>query len=379
MVLLQKGFHSNEAYIEFINLAFGMQERGITFPVLLPKLYGDKADSRDVTYFAVEDNSILGTVGAFPLTFVIGGERFNVRGIGSVATHPERRGEGYMKALMKKAIDDMIADDIDFSVLGGRRHRYNYFGFEKCDGMAHFSLTEKTVSYVRPKVEGLSVRHVSPEDTELLDLLFEKMHKRPYYTLRPREALHDILSSWYAFPVAFFEGDSLVGWAVYDGSKRRLLEFIPLDLSRADGMLALAVETFGALSVTHPAYDTTLAEIIDPLCENVDLVSEECFLVFNWKKLLSRLFSLLSESKKLVDGSLTVTVQGVKGDVTLCISVRNGKTSVEETAVPAEITLSTVEAESFFFRNVSPLRAKVNPHAASWLPLPLFIYEPDNV
>ncbi|MBO7740366.1 MAG: hypothetical protein J6S34_02480, partial [Clostridia bacterium] len=65
--------------------------------------------------------------------------------------------------------------------------------------------------------------------------------------------------------------------------------------------------------------------------------------------------------------------------VSLKLSVKDGKTSVDLTDEAPEITLSQTEAEAFFFRNYSALRAKVNPQAASWLPLPLFIFEPDNV
>ena len=144
-------------------------------------------------------------------------------------------------------------------------------------------------------------------------------------------------------------------------------------------MVAVATDTLGNLSIAIPAYDHAVAGEVDILSEDVHIVSNECFLVFNWQRVLSALLAFKNNQTPLVDGSLVVTIEGVKGTVTLKLAVKDGKTSVETTDDAAEITLSQLEAEVFFFRNYSADRAKVNPQAASWLALPLFIFEPDNV
>ena len=380
MAIIQKGYPSNEEYIDFINYVFGMNGSSSSFHILLPKLYRDGRESDKVTYFALDDNNrILGTVGSFPLTFHIGGVTVTANGIGSVATHPRHRGEGFMKDLMKAAIDDMIKEDVDLSVLGGRRHRYAHFGFEKCDSMMYFSVSPTTVNYVSPDRKGVTIKPVAQDDTELLDLLYEKMHERPYYTDRPREDLHDILCSWRSRPYAFFQEEKLVGWAVHYESKRQLSEFYALDNSLAQAMVAVACDRLGGLSIAIPSYNHDLAAEVDIFSEDVHIVSNECFLVFNWQKVLSALLALQNTTRPLADGSLTVKIQGIKGDVTLTLSVKDGVTSVEATDNTPELTLSQTEAETFFFRNYSAPRAKINPQAAAWLPLPLFIYEPDNV
>ena len=379
MAKIQKGFPSNEEYIDFINYAFGMNGASSSFPALLPKLYQEGKDPQSQTYFAIHQDKPVGAVGAYPLTFHVGDTTLTAMGIGNVATHPRHRGEGFMKDLMHAAINDMIKDGIDFSVLGGRRHRYGFFGYEKCDGMAYFSLTPKTVSYVKPNTEGLSMAAISPEDTALLDELHKAMHKRPYYTDRPREDLYSILVSWHSQPYAFFENGKLCGWAIHYQSKRQLSEFCALNLDRADGMLSLAVERLGSLSVAIPAYDTPLGEKADTLAEEVDPVSHECFLVLNWQKVLATLLAFKGTQQTLADGSFTVKIDGVKNTVALRLAVKDGKTSVEETESTPDITLSGKDAEALFFRNYSALRQKIDPYAASWLPLPLFIFEPDNV
>ena len=61
------------------------------------------------------------------------------------------------------------------------------------------------------------------------------------------------------------------------------------------------------------------------------------------------------------------------------ITVKGGVPTVEACEDTPDLSLSLCDAEVFFFRNLAPDRAKVDPRAASWLPLPLFIHEPDNV
>ena len=95
--------------------------------------------------------------------------------------------------------------------------------------------------------------------------------------------------------------------------------------------------------------------------------------------MLSALFDLKAKTLPLCDGSLTVKINGYARVETLKITVENKKPSVTPYDGECEITLSLTDAEVFFFRNHAANRAKINPYAASWLPLPLFIHEPDNV
>lgn len=379
MATIQKGYPDFHAYIDFINYCFGMNGVQRAFDKLLPKLYADGKTSGDDTYFALEGDKIVGTVLSYPLTFHIGDKTLSARGIGSVATHPRHRGEGFMKALMKTALDGMVKDQVDFSVLGGRRRRYAHFGFEKCDAMTYYHVNQTTVGYLMPSHEGYTMKRVTREDEALLDLLHSKIESRPYYTERPREALFDILVSWQSTPYAFFKGDTLVGWAIHYGSKRQFSEFELLDPTAVGAVLRLSVEAFFEVSIAVPIHEAEKAALIDPYAENVTSVSNECFLVFNWERVLSALFSLKAQFAPLCDGSLTVKIEGYAKDEILKITVKDGVAAVEACEEMPDITLSLCDAEVFFFRNQSPHRARVNPYAASWLPLPLFIHEPDNV
>ncbi len=378
MTKIQKGYSDFHGYIDFINYCFGMNGTSRAFDTLLPKLYADGKTSADDTYFALDGDKLVGTVLSYPLTLHIGSETLSMRGIGSVATHPRHRGKGIMKSLMEAAIDDMIKDGVALSVLSGRRGRYAHFGYEKCDAMTYYTVNRASLSYREPATDGYSVKKVDRNDTELLDLLHTHMHSRPYYVDRPREELYDILTSWRSTPYAYFQGNRLVGWSVFYASKHQLSEFEVLDPAAIGAILALSVKAFGEITVAVPIYENEKGALIDPYAETVNAISETNFLVLDFEKLLSALFSLKATEVPLCDGSLSVKIEGYRTE-TLLLAVKNGIPTVSAYHGTPDLTLSLTDAETFFVRAISPKRAAVSPEVASWLPLPLFIHECDNV
>ena len=52
-----------------------------------------------------------------------------------------------MRRLMDMALDDMVREGIDLSVLGGRRQRYNYFSFEKTGSLYEFTINDDNLRH----------------------------------------------------------------------------------------------------------------------------------------------------------------------------------------------------------------------------------------
>lgn len=378
MFKIQKGYADLHGYIDFINYCFGMNGASKSFDTLLPKLYADGKTSANDTYFALEDGKLIGTVLSYPITLHIGDAVLSARGIGSVATHPRHRGKGVMKALMKEAIDGMLKDGVALSMLGGRRGRYAHFGYEKCDAMTYYALNRASVGYLAPETDGFTMKKVGQGDEALLDLLHTHMHRRPYFAERPREALYDILTSWHSVPYAFFKDERLVGWGIWYRDKREFSELEYLDPTAVSAMLALAMRELGDFSVAVPVNDCEKSALIDPFAETASAISTACFLVLDFQKTLSALFSLKAATVPLSDGSLTVKIDGYRAE-TLKIAVKNGAPTVTEYGGEPDLTLSLRDAEVLFFRALSPQRCALAPEVASWFPLPLVIHECDNV
>lgn len=384
---IRKGGVSVEDYIRLINECFGMEEPEAGFPHLLPKLFAPGRHPENDTLFLMKEGCPVACVGTFPLTFSLGGKKLKAVGIGNVATRADRRGEGCMQRLMGEALRRMAKEDVDLAVLGGRRHRYNHFDFEKCDAMRYFALTRKTVSdsglfgqSTYTPLPDPVFRPLLREENDLLDQLWEAMHQRPYHTVRPRADLYDILISWRSVPYVFLRGEKLAGWAIHYVSKGQLSEFHAIDPADTPCFLKKAVETLGDLNVALPPHRPAFSAAADRLCEHPMLISNECFRILNWQKVLSALLAVKASYTPMGDGAFSLMIRGIKGDIILTLRVAGGVCSVEEDpeATPA-LTLSTKEAERFFFANYAPEREGLAPFLAPLLPLPLTIDEADNV
>ncbi|MBQ8381996.1 MAG: GNAT family N-acetyltransferase [Clostridia bacterium] len=373
-----KGNIDREDYIDFANYVFGFNGADRSFLKLLPKLFKEGTDSAKDTFFVKEGDRLAACVGSFPIEYSILGEKLPVRGIGNMAVHPRDRSKGYMKECMYAALEEMIAEGCAFSVLSGRRHRYNHFGYVKCGTARGYEVTAKTISYVLPDdyQPQLTMRTLCREDAEALSQLSAIWHARPFHCTRPQEMLYDILISWQSEPIGFFEGDTLVGWVIVKGSD--VWECIA-DPKHVPDMLFLLSKRFWHLSYKIPYHDRAVAEAIFPYAETSCTEPELCFNILNYEKVLSLLLRLKATYEPLLDGETVVEIKGYAKTERLRLAVADGVPSVTVTDAPADATLSHLAAMRALFLADAPERSALSPVVRSWLPLPIYIYHADNV
>ena len=374
-----KGNVNREEYIDFINYVFSFNGQDRSFEKLLPKLYKEsKNGSVNDTYFIMGENRLAAAIGSFPIEFSIMGEKLPVKGIGNVAVHPRDRSKGYMKACMKAALDDMVADGIAFSVLGGRRHRYNHFGYEKCGVDRSYEVNGTTLSYVSAEGEPtLSMRLLDRADTAALVDLKTLWESRPYHCTRPMEDLYDTLISWQAVPYVFYEGETFAGWAIVNHDN--VIEFVPAKLPYVAPMLRLLNKVRWNLNYHIPYFDKAIANAIFPYAENSMTGADACFNVLDYEKMLGLLLKLRSTYEPLLDGEVVVEIDGWAKVERLKLTVSNNVPVVTKTDEEPSVKLSHLSAMRAFFLEDSPDRNVFSPVVRSWLPLPIYIFHADNV
>ena len=300
-------------------------------------------------------------------------------GIGNVATHPRFRGFGYMKACMQASLDEMIEKDIDFGFLGGRRHRYRNFGYEKCSSDMNFSVSAKIMSYFPKDLEQtVTMIEVRESDDKILDDIFEAHRSRPYHAERPRERIFEIMSSWYSKILAFYKEDTLVGWAVSQ-KKDYVSEIVILDDTCTGNMLYQIVKRNGTQKFVVPSFEKYALRALSKYTENVFAGSNACFMVLNYQRVLDAALALKASCTPLPDCELTVKINGIKKTEILRISVKDQKTSVCAVDGPFDYELSHAEAQEFLFLGYTPLRDGIPFAHSALLPLPLFMPHVDNV
>ena len=115
------------------------------FLSLLPKLYTNKEEACYNNICVMEDGVIKGAVGLYPLEVDAAGQKLKIGGIGNVAVARDARGSGHMVTCMNLCLEEMIKDGTDFSLLGGQRQRYGYFGYEPAGVGFNFDINEGNI------------------------------------------------------------------------------------------------------------------------------------------------------------------------------------------------------------------------------------------
>ena len=372
-----KGTINREDYIDFANYVFGFNGADRSFEKLLPKLFKEGTNTAEDTFFVKEGNRLAACVGSFPIEFSILGEKLPVRGIGNVAVHPRDRSKGYMKECMYAALDEMVKEGVAFSVLSGRRHRYNHFGYVKCGASMGYSVSRKNLSYVIPEdyEPALAMRRLERDDPAL-DELSAIWHARPFHCTRPREMLYDILISWQSEPIGFFEDGKLVGWVIVkDGNAWECIadpKYIP-------DMLVLLSRIYWHLCYQIPYHDGDIADAIFPYAETSSTEPELGFNILDYERVLSLLLRLKATYEPLLDGETVVEIEGYAKTERLKIKVSGGVPTVEATDEAPDTVFTHLDAMRAFFIDNAPERKHFSPVVRSWLPLPIYIYHADNV
>ncbi len=377
-----------EELVDFLNLVFGFNGYDNGFMHFLPCLYKEQYDPAGHNLVAMEEENgrrkLRAAVGVYPRTFSVMGETFLSHGIGNVAVHPDSRGKGYMRQLMHMAIDDMIEAGADFSDLGGLRHRYRYYGYEKAGCEWSFAVTRTNLRHVFPDAAAPAVyfKRVTEGDSALLDAMHGLYESKAFHTVRPREALADILNvSGHVYSVHQKSDDGFCGF--FRGDLEDLVladEGLFLDTVRA------YLENHEEVELTVQPYETARMEALHPVYESCHPHTALQILVFRFRRLVAALLRLKAQSAGLVDGVRAYQITGIpagKGAVreeAFTVSVSGGVPEVHEGAFGGAklCALSYLDAVSFFFGLLSPQR-HMDPVSAQWFPLAIHIDGCDHV
>lgn len=373
-----------DEYVDFINYVFGFNGNSHDFKKLLPKLYKTQYKPVENSYITLEDGNIRAAVGAFDHEISVCGETLKCRGIGNVAVHPYARSKGFMKTLMNMAVQDMIADGIDLSILGGRRQRYNYFSYEKTGVSYNFSINGDNMRHVfgkdRTAYHTLSVRKLEATDDAALDAISKLLSEQAYNPMRDRARLYDILVSWQNVPCVFEKDGRFAGFCVI-GDNKKIYEIVLAD--KADFINAI-VTLYDCLHestmiVVLPAFCSEYINALYRVCEGYELGTEKSFSVLNYKNVLSAFLKLKATYTELPEGELSMLIHGVAGDEKLRIYIRGDAARVEEYDGEVDIELDHIDAINVLFSPFCPIRDTLPHFARILLPLPLWLFYADAV
>lgn len=377
-----RGTHEQfDSYMEFINMVFGFTKGVNEFETLLPKLYRPELDPAYNSFNAYDGDQFVGAIGAYPVQTQVLDVTLKGMGIGNVAVHPQRRGEGIMKKALKMAIDDMVAQGIDYSCLGGQRQRYNYFSYDFAGPCFRYHIGPRNMCYLFPDASlTLTMEEVKAGDEAVLDAIAALGEAQTCHPIRDRKELYLTLCSWRARPYVFLENGRFVGYCVLAGDGCTATELLAVDDKYVMEMArVLCAKAEKQVTIVVPPFKTGYRKALEPYCDGIDLACCEMFTILCFRRVIEAFLKLKATYSVLADGSLTVLIHGHAGDEKLEITVDNGNVSVTATDKAPEVELEHLQALSYFFAPGCYLRDNAPAEAQSWFPVPLFAYAADAV
>jgi hypothetical protein len=288
-----------------------------------------------------------------------------------------------MKILMNMAVDDMVRDGIDLSILGGRRQRYNYFSYEPSgtvyklslnnDNMRHCFGTDRAAHYT------VTVSRMDGSNQAELESIEKLLDKQDYSPCRPEGKLYDILCSWESVPYVVYKGGCFAGYLIFKTDSINEINLTdPADL--IDTLITFYdTQKLSKVTVTIPPFRLDYLAQLYRVCEGYYISTSKSYSVLNFRRVTEAFLKLKLKSEKLPDGELRMLIHGRAGDENILIKVDKGEGSVTYNTGAADIELEHIDAINMLFSAYCPGREKLSDSARVWLPLPLWIYSADTV
>lgn len=363
-----------EDILDFINYVFSQNHHPHDFKSIMPKSYSDKAkDLGAVHHIIRQDGKIKALIANRIVEVAVCGKTLRYGFIGNVSVHPYSRGNGYMKELMKKVIEDAEKRDIDVLVLSGQRQRYGYFGFEPVGTVRQFVVNKDNIRHSMKQVDTNSISFLPLEKASKEDIhKAKKLYERSvFHTVREENEFSLILKTWDASCYVVHINGIMAGYC-YGPFGEIVLE----NESDFPRILKALFEKEGVEETTislSPHCGERIA-YLSQLCEYSTIRPFEQIKVLNRIRTLDALFALKSTYSFLADGMRTIQID----NETIRISVNGGIPQVEQTDTCPQDVLKFDENEALraIFGLDSLLNGSAFPHG--WVPLPFPIDIPDT-
>lgn len=362
------------------------EETKRNFLELLPKLYKDKYSPAYNNVIVKEDDSIKAAIGCYPVNVIAAGKKLSFLGIGNVAVARDSRGKGYMIDLMNLSLDIMKSENFDYSLLGGQRQRYGFFGYEPIGFEYRFVIDKGNIRRIlgNEAKSAFTAREITEADTEIIKKVKALNESLPFYAERSEEDMIDVLKSWRCIPYAAFEGVEFRGYfVIQQHNSSSVLEIKPVKTDDMLNLIMCAMEVINAegVSLNLPAFDTELCDFMNKNCGGVSIGTPEMINIFNFGRFIEAFLAVKASRMKLCPGSLTLLIHGMKRDENITVTVdESNNVTVTETENKADIELSHSEAIHFIGGLYSRQRVEMaQGFAQSWFPVDFFTRSLDNV
>ena len=380
---ITKGFgtkNDEKELIETLNEVF-FSEEDIDFLFLLPKLYKEQYNPAENNIILKEDGVIKAAVGCYPVNVTVAGKKLRIMGIGNVAVTTDCRRKGYMIDLMNMSLEYMIAEGYDYSLLGGQRQRYEYFGYVPAGNGMNFTINKGNISRIRNgnTETDFTFEALDENNADAIAEIKALYDNSPFRAERKEDEMFDILRSWGCKPYVVYCGGEFKGYFVM--KKGYLAEVKAVNTEDLLDIILCIIKASENESVnfTVPVYDTETCDFMSKRACGMSLCHVEQLNIFNYANFIEAFLTIKAERMNLCSGTLNVLIHGYAKDENLAITVDGKNVTVAETDATHDVELDNLEAIAFFAGQYAAKRLSLPAFAQNWFPVDFFMYGLDNV
>ena len=355
--------------LDFANFVFSYSHRPHDFRKLLPKVY-DQPAFAPLHAVAEENGRVRAMAALLPGTLrMMAGVSLKTGYVGTVSVHPYSRGEGHMKKLMLMLEDRAREEKMDVMLLGGRRQRYNYFGYERGGTALRFRISRDNVRHALKEAHAQDITFLPSEeasDTQF-DVYLDRYKTLYMVSERSRAAFPVILKSWEHKPLLVLENNLVQGYLTEtpDGDIAEwafFAECLPPVLKAWDGRKGGA-----GFFIRVSQHQVDIITLLGGIAEGFEVSDSAMIRPINWKKVLLAALRFKSSWYPMRDAKAVIDVAG---EGRWLMKVLDGVSDVQETSDAADISLGGSQAVQLLFSPLSALQTQAACFA-NWLPLAL--------
>ncbi len=364
--------------IHLLNRSFGITYgRIMDFNKEQPKIEYNDEENMHKHIGAYIDGRLACVVGIYPMRGHVGGEEITFATTGNVATLPEFEGQGAFSKTFERAMEIGEETGIDVARLGGKRQRYNRYGFDKGGFSYECTFTKKNRQRVFPEFDPkeITFTRIEKDDTAALKFAHDLNEQRDFYLERGIENGYDgtyrTLTAKVCLPfLAKNSAGENIGYISASTNGERIWEIRATSTENYINMIP-AWNYFASCDVRFNITPllTEEARFFTRVCEDVKVSSTTFFKIINWEKVTRAYLNLKAKYETLPDGELKIAITDYG---TLNISIREGKPSCICTDDMGDITLDKLGATRLLFGHLPTDAVCPLPYFAKcWFPLPM--------
>ncbi len=347
-------------------------DRGVpfTFLTVMPKIYR-LPDYEHMHHLVKDGEKIVAVAGNLLEDYHVNGNTYPISFVGSVSVLPEYQRQGLMIELMGKLEEENVKEGVPFSLLTGKRSRYQHFGYYPTGGSYLFKFCKGDVLH-RPDFTpdaGIRLEEFTGTDAEL-DALFALYEGHTKLVSRTKKNFVYSLTNHDNRIFKIVKANAPVGYLALKKELAHIEELVLPDKTQFFSVLwaAFGLSSAKEISFTVYAFERAWVELLLPCCDSYSLHRDLLARVYDRKAFLRFAFDLNTE-KGLEDGRLVLTVEGKS----ILIEVKDGRASVSDTDERG-VELTEKQFVELFSMDycVKEYRLK------SWFPLPIAVSNVDK-